>query len=394
MDTVHQKNDVLNAIIELLSRKGLKYDAGKLLDSFINCGILDELGSSVLFRYRRFQEFFVAGYLRDNPETLTDVVQSKFLEYSKELDLFTGRFRQESALLSVGRDYLQSVPVVEPKMDARAVEAYLKSIQRADFSRAQLRQMRREPMTAEKVDALLDKAEKRVAEKRRENEERGIDRGGALIQYMGALELYSHFIRNLEFVDKEQKQFHLRECFIAWERTLRGMLSVLVEAIREIRNDIQEGKGDIPKDPKVIDFVESLMASFFPSLLSQEIYRALGSEKLAEFVEELACDIEQPPTFQLLCLFVLLELNAPRGFQLLREFSERDNTEDWMFVAITQRLFAYYSSRPLSLGLRGQFENLVADIQMRLAGGKRGGFDRGRAIVEMKRHSFKERKEQ
>jgi predicted MPP superfamily phosphohydrolase len=241
---VHEKNDVLNVLIGWLDKKGLRFDAANLLNSFVACGVLDELGESVSFRFLRFQEFFVAGHLRDNPDLLRDVLANRLLEFRRELDLFTSRYRHESTLLEVGRDFLKQVPVSEPGLNAQTLEAYLKSTQRADFSNAQLRQMRKERMTADQIDELLDRTERRVAEKsateRKKQEDAGVDRSSAVIQYHEALELYSQLIRNLEFVDKDKKEEHLRECFFAWDRSLRAALSILQEAISDIRTEVLE----------------------------------------------------------------------------------------------------------------------------------------------------------
>lgn len=398
---VHEKNDVLNILIDLLDKKGLNYDAAKLLNSFISCGILDEIGSSVSFRFIRFQEFFVAGYLRDNSSTLDDVLNKRMLELRRELDLYTSRYRHESGLLEVCRDFLKNLPKPPPALNNQTLEEYLKSKQRADFSREQLRHMRKERMTSDQIDDLLDKTERQVAEKRavelKEREQSGIDRSSVSVQYFEALELYSQFIRNLEFVDKGQKQDHLRECFFGWDNTLLGMYSVLREGIAEMRKDVFERGvelGSLSKENagKVVDFVKSIMASIFPASLADAIYRNLGSEKLADFIEELALNETNLPMYGLLLLFVLLELNPARGFVLLRQFSESPAVEIWMLTAITQRLYAYHRTRLLSSDLRRQFVELVVDLQIKLAGGRGSKIDRGRAIAELERKTMSEDK--
>jgi predicted MPP superfamily phosphohydrolase len=116
---VQDKNDVLQFIINLLKRKGLKYDAGALLNSFVGCGVLYELGAEISFRYKRFQEFFVAGYLRDNPIELEKVKEEKYFDFARELDLFTARWRHESSFLEIGKKHLQSIPVSEPKLNGQ-----------------------------------------------------------------------------------------------------------------------------------------------------------------------------------------------------------------------------------------------------------------------------------
>jgi len=396
---VQPKNDALQFIIDLLDQKGLNYDAARLLNSFIDCGVLDELGTTVAFRYRRFQDFFVAGYLRDDSEALGDVKKRRYFDFARELDLFTARFRHESDLLEIGRRHLHEHPLATPRLSDDEVTTYLASRRHKEISQSQLRQMRREPMTAEKVDVLLDKTEKRVAERRaaekQEKERTGVDRSGNLIKHFVALELYSQFIRNLEFIDKEQKRVHLRECFLGWERALKNWLAVISEVMPDVKKDIPENKGGEEKltkaqMEKLFDILEFFMITVAPTSFADMAYRTMGSEKLVEFVDELGTESEASTVFKLLCFFVLLELSPERGFERLRAFAEAKKADQWVFDAIIQRLFAYYRTRPLSDKLRGKFENLVADLQLQLSGGKPKRDQRGVVLSEIKKKRFKE----
>jgi hypothetical protein len=170
----------------------------------------------------------------------------------------------------------------------------------------------------------------------------------------------------------------------------------VAEAIGDMKRDIQDGAaeaGALSKEQltKLIGFIEAIMVGFFPTFLSVVVYRAMGSEKLVEFVEDLGSDASTSVLFRLLCLFVLLELNAARGLERLRKFTEQNDAQDWMFIAVTQRLFAFYMSRPLSSQVQGQFENLVADLQIKLAGGKSARIDKGKAIAKIKRQIFQDK---
>jgi hypothetical protein len=386
---------VLQFIINLLKRKGLKYDAGALLNSFVGCGVLYELGAEISFRYKRFQEFFVAGYLRDNPIELEKVKEEKYFDFARELDLFTARWRHESSFLEIGKKHLQSIPVSEPKLNGQLLEDYLAAGQRPDFTQAQLNQMRKEPMTAEKIDELMDRTDKRVAAKRAleiENKDKtGGDRSSLVVRYYVALELYSRFIRNLEFIDKEEKQAHLRECFLGWEKVTRGVLTALTESIPEIVKDIPEDKAineNVPKIVKLMEYIESILKTIIPTAISDIAYRTLGSEKLVEFIDEIANDANEPKMLKLLCGFVLLELAPDIGLKCLRKLSEAG--PGWITSAITQKLHMYYVTRPLSGNLKQRFEDLVADLQLRLTDGKKA--QKGHLLAQLKKQAYTNKK--
>jgi hypothetical protein len=164
---VLSKTDVVEFVIGLLRRKGLKYDAAEIIRAFIECGVLYEVSESVSFRYRRFQEFFIAGYLRDNPADIEDICEGdRWVDFTKELDIYTARFRHEEQFLTFGKRIIAGIHAPEPALTVDQVEDYLSEGQNLDFTQAQLVKMRKEPMTAEKIDELMDKADQRIAEKR------------------------------------------------------------------------------------------------------------------------------------------------------------------------------------------------------------------------------------
>jgi hypothetical protein len=47
---VQEKNEATKFIIAFLAKRGLKYDAAEILNGFVKCGILHEVGTTVSFR--------------------------------------------------------------------------------------------------------------------------------------------------------------------------------------------------------------------------------------------------------------------------------------------------------------------------------------------------------
>lgn len=405
------KNSVLDFVIKFLAERGLKYDASEIVSGFINCGILYALGDSVAFRYRRFQEFFVAGYLRDNPAVLKQILDEKrWLEYSKELDLFTARFRHESSLLDYAQSILEEMDLPEPSLNAGDLDDYLSHGHNPDFTRSQLRKMREEPMTSEKIDALLDKTERRMVEKRESEQQVAKatgkpNRSNKHLEFSVALEMYSEFIRNLEFAERGLKKAHLENCLNYWERTLRGWLSTVKEVIEHAREDLSLQEDNALDEPKarpnakrvpvtsedwrkLISFVESIVKYGLPSTVSQIAYQNLGSEKLIDFIDEMIDDDKSEPLRKLLCSFILLELSPEHAIERLSVMIAADQHERWFLTIVTQRLTAFYSTRPLQKQFREKFEKLVVDIDLKLSGEKTGSAAKGLFLNELKKRAY------
>ncbi|WP_084299025.1 metallophosphoesterase [Bradyrhizobium sp. WSM1743] len=411
---VQSKNEIVAFVIALLKRKGLRYDAAEIVRAFIKCGVLYEVSETLSFRYRRFQDFFLAGYLRDNPADIEDICKGeRWLDFTKELDIYTARFRHEEQFLTFGQKIIEGIKRPEPPLTIEEVEDYLSKGQNLDFTQAQLRKMRKQPMTAEKIDELMDKADQRIAEKREkegsEKAKTGLEvRSNRIIKFSMAVEMYSEFIRNLEFVDKEVKTAHLEHCLSCWETILRGFLSGLKEVIDDFVHDLENGgqgssKAVVARVNKkagnfaperlaqLFRFIEGSLKHLMPTVVAEIAYQNLGSEKLVDFIDEQIRSEKMSAIRKLLCCFILLEVEAPLAISRISEFYGSEETPRWVTAVITQRLYSYYQQRPLAGKMRTNFEDLVVKLEMRLAGESRPRA-RGTYLSALKKKAFKEPK--
>jgi predicted MPP superfamily phosphohydrolase len=397
-------NDVVRFVIELLQRKGLRYDAAEIVKGFIDCGILSKIADDVSFRYRRFQEFFVAGYLRDNKESMAKAVGAEWLEYCRELDLYTGRFRHEGELLEIGWEKLSSAQAPKPSLDRVGLSQYLESSSHPELSKTQLQRMRRERLSHEQIDGLLDKADRRVAEKQEQELEEARRTGQPTrsmqrIAYYVALEMYSQFLRNLEFVDRDAKALHLRRCLDAWELTLIHAFSIMKGAMNDVKEDVRTGPRhtgegmSVEKRIHLMEVIEEVIKYLLPTIVAGLAYRSLGSEKLTDFIDEIAADSSVDELQRLICVFILLELDPARAIGRLGELADSGEFDRWTIGAVTQRLFAHYTSRPLSAELQARFEGLVAELELGLSGQSSRRDAKGKIVQQMKRRVFKEGKD-
>ncbi|SPP92744.1 metallophosphoesterase [Bradyrhizobium vignae] len=392
-DEIKTKNDVVARVIQFLHSKALTYDATKIVDGFISCGIFSQVGETISFRYRRFQEFFVAGYFADNPSIRAQVLASpNWIDYTREFDLYTARFRHEGDLLDFVKAQIDSIDVPEPSLDGPQIEQYLASTKDPEFVATQIKKMRKEPMTAEQIDALWDSADRRLEERERKQNGKKNERG-SIETYFVVLEFYSELLRNLEFVDRERKKLHLDHCVALWEKGLRGILSGLKEVVEEFRRELEAKNqpDNTERTIKLLTFFEEAMAFAWPAALSDTAYQNLGSEKLVDLLDELAQERGTAPLKRLFALFILLELDPARSIKRFSELASNRRTERWVKSAIVQRLFAYYHSRPLSASLRGEFEALVADLELDLMDKtKANGALKSRLISKLQQSAYKE----
>lgn len=373
------KNDVVSFVIEYLGRKGLKYDGARIVEGFIKCGIFIEIDDQVNYRFKRFEEYFSAGYLRDNRSVLEDVLKADgWLGYEREMDMYTSRFRNEADLLEFGRKKLHQIPMPPPKLDGSKLYEYLAKTGSLHHAARRLRKMKKEPMSARKIDDLRDKADATVTRRRSAlsaKKKEGVEKISNLTSFIISLRVYTQFIRNLEFADNVAKRDHLNTCFDAWVVHCKMLLSGLSEAFSDISEDIQtdpqlpdEHRADVLR---IAQDIESQVKYFVPRMVSSGVYECIGTEKLKDLIEEVANDRTSEVVRRLLASFVLLELDPDRSMELMTSPSwQNDLNDDWICNMVENKLHQYYLEQHISGNLRRKFEDLVSSLETRLAGTK------------------------
>ncbi|UQR62251.1 hypothetical protein LRP30_36600 [Bradyrhizobium sp. C-145] len=217
------------------------------------------------------------------------------------------------------------------------------------------------------------------------------NRPGRIESYFIVLELYSELLRNLEFVDRAQKKEHLHYCLSFWDKGLRGVLSSFKEVLEELRRDLESDPQLKDKEPliKAVIYFEETVAFAWPAALSDIAYQNIGSEKLAELLDEVSRETEFSLLRRLFSLFILLELDPSRAIKRFTEISSEPNVDRWVKNAMVLRLFAYYRTHPLSATLRGQFKTLVADLELQLRPITGKGRVKGKIISEIQKLAYK-----
>ena len=203
-----------------------------------------------------------------------------------------------------------------------------------------------------------------------------------------ALNLYSQFIRNLEFADREDKEEHLEACIDYWEESVVVLLSVSREIFAKISKD---GDQKRPEDfTAAVELIESVVKEVMPAFIALNMYNELASEKLADLLDNIVSRATLSTLRGLMCAFVLLEIRPEQALRRVREQYKSFNM--WTAGAVTHRLYNFYEIRPLSEKLRPGFETLVADLETSIGRLKDGRASKGAFLQNLQRHAFREDK--
>lgn len=315
-------NEATKFLIEFFGSRGLNYDAGKVLDALCECGILSRTTDTVKFKYRCFEEYFLAKHLGSSDARLKSaLLQRKYLDYLREFEILSGLGRENDAIIDELTQQIGTFsPDVIENIDVADFEDLVEEESSVGISRRKLQKIRQKKLTAEQVDDLMDVTEARLAERKRlqddseeishetaqDSEEAKFgshseshlvvhpDQQGHIkqpklsaIAFMSSLGLLGRVLRNSEFTTKERKISGVKlyshssaKLFIYINEIVADVFAGMVVSLNE-----KEGEEFIDDEAKkaIRYFLTKKMMLFISSRMADE----LASVKLVPVFEEL-----------------------------------------------------------------------------------------------------------
>ncbi|MEP4990043.1 MAG: metallophosphoesterase [Paracoccaceae bacterium] len=236
-DFIHP-NDAVKFLIDFFKSKGLNHDAARILDTLCTCGILSKSPDAVGFKYRCFQEYFLAGYIGSSDARLKEALFSrKYLGSMREFELLSGLSRENDSIID--ELTLQITKFGPPEISGIELSSFDRVVDEEssiNMSRKKLKKIREKKITASQIDDLMDSAEAVIAERTakkgdsikkdvspKQNQRTASEDGNsdaasldeATVErllpklnpanYMATVELLGRVLRNSEFTDKRKK---------------------------------------------------------------------------------------------------------------------------------------------------------------------------------------------
>lgn len=377
------KNEVVGELVSFFKQKGLPYDAAEVVAGFLRCGVFGQVGEQLEFRHRRFREYFVSSSLKENPSHLDEIISGKknWKDYRRELDLYTSRFRNETRLLHFGRSLLEGATVAEAALRGDGLIEYIAEGSNAKTAIKRIDKVRKNPMTAAKIDLVQDRAEEAYRRRQKTFDNKKSNQPATpssfpVLAYVDALELYSHIVRNLEFADSDEKREHLKRCLEGWVEMTGGVLSGIREVFIDINADIA---ADEEFDPEAREEVIKILKDFeihakgmMPAIISSVAYHNVASEKLASIFDEIVRDGTNGSLLRVLAVSILLELSPKLAMDRILSSEYRDQRRiRWVNEVLEARFYAYYMDRLIPDTLRSDFLSVLADLEVSISGNGR-----------------------
>lgn len=372
---VMPKNDVLESLLAFFKLKGLRYDVADVLTKLIDCGLLNERDGLVAFKYRCFEEYFVASRLRDEADELAEVLKDRnYLFYPRELELLSGlRRRNSDVLRALSLEIENGTPERVSRFDPFQFDTIVASETGGGLTPRRLIDIKKKKLTAEQIDDLLDAADKKVGQRSdgRENSERKLQTGKVIktipgevidtnatpplspISFMNTVSLLGKVLRNSEFNDFDEK---LRTARIYTQSSVKMML-LYADMLRTLVETLEDEKhGDEALSPEDVTAIKYLVIKWFMLITAENVANEIGSEKLFAVFEDMLSDEEVSIAEKFLVGMMMLELNHPNWIKYWRSLIDYAKGKRLLLDTLMDNLYGHIHKRALSESERKRLE--------------------------------------
>ena len=317
-------NEVLAFTIDFFTRRNLNFEADRVLRALQNCRILDVSDGYMSFRLPCYQEYFVARFLRDDSDRLSEVRKAKgHCDWSRELDILTALTRRDFGLLEEIQQRLDEL--FDAVQGSKAAPNFTEYKFNAVFSPPNLRRLRASKLTQDAVDDMQDNAEARAAQGKSADEPQDRDAGKALRDYYILLSLLGRIVRNAEASEGEIKQQALSK-FVSNQLRLIDVVARSVSDQRDRLATLMRSRGDqVPNS--AVELVMCLLHVIVPSGILSLASRDVNSTKLLQTIRKNVDALDPNDVCRVAYAFIALDIGTGVGVGMLRAIIVSTNNE-------------------------------------------------------------------
>lgn len=361
--------DVISWVDEYFQKKKLGHDASEVVSELVNCGILIREDAQIGFRYKCFQEYYIALGMLDPAERESKLGGPKFLGRAREVELLSG--------LQGENDWL--IQNIVGVLKERSPKDLL-SVEYADFeklaygagdlflTREKIRKIRRTRLTEEQLDQVMDAIDERAtARGDRPISESLEEADGDIVRvayarqadavrrdleedvesfrpstYMAGLSILARVVRNSDYTDYDVKGPALFGLLDEWCR-----IHVLISRdARWVLERIEELEDD-PLDKSEFETVVHMVSKLLFGAIGGGLVSELATPALVESLHELEREGKLITGRRLLSLFLLEDADDPAWPDKWKDVIEDKKTASFDIDVLMDRLWRSVNRKAL-----------------------------------------------
>ena len=387
--SVVDENEATEFFILFFKKKALPFIGADVLDKLIQRGILQRRNGKVAFKYEAFEEYFYAKHLLNNVAELGAVLEGlNFLNFRRELELLAGLRPENSDLIHAIEKVLDSrVPERFQNCDAQAFDQISGSELDISLTKADLGEIRRNRLTNEKMDKMLDEADRRALARGERPVRESLERAEGNVKtaaeereaenisrdqlsendpirpstHMAAVDLLARIIRNSDFTDYEVKGPATKRVLDSWTKIFLLIMEELQAMLAAIENE--DGEKIPEKETKSIKY---FLAKFVFSNIGAALIHHMASPTMADTLHTLIQEGGFSTGEHMLTLFLLEEIDDERWMDLWIKEIEKPDQRGFVIDSFVQRLLSLTYTKALDTEQEKRVHLLVDKIENKL----------------------------
>ena len=370
---------------ELLSSyhedKGFSVKETEFDTLFFRKGVLMQNEERVTFRYNCMIEYYLAKKAAQSSEFLIHMMANRnYLNYSNELMYYTGLNRQNIDVVKALQKDLYAdfdkMRDIIPKIDDYNIginislpeENFAKRIGESKLTQAQ----------SDKMQDTEDTSDLHTPEE--------IDKSVThedMDSFVRTLLIYGGCLKNLELLPKKEKEIMYNDYILG----LCIMLGIFKKNVEEYFNGEVSDMEQSPEKytEKEIREQKALMQDVLkislPIALQNIALENVGTIKLKSIIEGVITDKNSSEFSKFFSVFMFSDLHLPGLKHVLKDYVDKANNKSLLTIIFFKLLY-YYRFRYFSPSLDSFFEDILADINIKLHGGNK--FRKDRLITDIK----------
>lgn len=352
---------------------------------FFKKGVLIRTELIVTFRYNCMIEYYLAKKAAQSPEFLMHILADRnYLNYPNELMYYTGLNRQNVDVVKVLQRELYAdfdkLRGVVPRLEDYNIgidislpeESFAKRIGESKLTQAQ----------SDKLQDTKDTSELHTPEE--------IDKSVThedMDSFIHTLLIYGSCLKNLELLPKKEKEIMYND----YNLGLCIMLGIFKKNTEEYFNGEVSEMEQLPEKytPEDVRKLKAIMQDVLkisiPIVLQNIALENVGTTKLKSIIEGVIKNKNSSEFARFFSVFMFSDLHLPGLQRVLKEYVEEANNKSLLTIIFFKLLY-YYRFRYFSSSLDPFFENILADINIKLHGGNK--LRKDRIISELKKQKM------
>lgn len=334
---------------------------------FFNKGVLVRTEHIVTFRYNCMIEYYLAKKADQSSEFLAHILSNRnYLNYSSELLYYTGLNRQNIDVVRILQSDLYA-DFNRLKGVVTELEEYNIGINISLPADKFAQKIGESKLSQEESDRLQDTEDSSELHTPEEIDKHVTHED--MDSFIDALLIYGSCLKNLELLPYKDKVRMYSDYILG----LRIMLGIFKKSAEDYFNgEVSEMEqlpekytaGDIRKLKK---FMQDVLKITVPIALQNIAFENIGTTKLKAILNDVIKDKNSDDFSRFFSVFLYSDLDLPGLQKVLKDYCAEANNKSLLTIIFFKLLY-YYMFRYFSPSLDPFFENLLADINVKLNG--------------------------